>query len=140
MANLLVAIGAHIDSALKEIFKHDEFSTNFPEVIQKIDEGRANILDYYPIAEKYYLAERKVEFKRLPNPEIIYPSQDYIRHEDKMSTPSWWKIYNEVKHKFSKNFRKANLINVRNSLAGAFLINVVHKPAIRKLMLVGAAR
>jgi hypothetical protein len=38
------------------------------------------------------------------------------------------------------NFKKANLENVRDALAGAFLLNVVHKPAILRLYEYGVAK
>jgi hypothetical protein len=38
------------------------------------------------------------------------------------------------------NFKKANLKNVRDALAGAFLLNVVHKQAILRLYEYGVAK
>ncbi len=140
LANLLLAIGAHIDSALKEICKYPEFSKKYPKIIEKIGKNKATILDYYPIAEEYCISERKVGFKRLSKPETITPFEYYIIINNDKKTPYWWTVYNEVKHKFSHNFQKANLINVKNILAGAFLINVIHKPAIKKLVMLGVAK
>jgi len=36
--------------------------------------------------------------------------------------PEWWKSYNDVKHKRHLDFRKANLENVLNCVAGLFVI------------------
>ena len=140
MANLILSIGAHIDSALKEMLKFREFSEKYSEITRKIGKNRATIIDYYPIAEKYCLSERKVEFKRLPEPEVILPFQDYIKTANETKTPLWWKVYNNVKHEFGLNFREANLLNAKNALAGAFLINFIHKPAIKKLYLMRVAK
>jgi hypothetical protein len=140
LANLILSIGAHIDSALKEMLKCREFSEQYSEIIKKIENKGATIIDYYPIAEKYCLSERKVEFKRLPEPEVILPFQDYVKNANETKTPLWWKVYNNVKHEFGLNFKEANLVNAKNALAGAFLINVVHKPAIKKLFSMRVAK
>lgn len=133
-------MGAHIDSALKEICKYPKFSKKYPKIKERIEKNKATILDYYPIAEEYCLSERKVGFKRLSKPETIMPFESYIKIENDKKTPYWWTVYNQVKHKFSDNFQKANLENVKNALAGAFLINVIHKPAIKKLVMLGVAK
>ena len=65
LANLILAIGAHIDSALKEIAAYPFFSSNYPDMLNpKIEKGpnkgkprKPSITDYYPISEKYNLFE-----------------------------------------------------------------------------------
>lgn len=52
-------------------------------------------------------------------------------------SPAWWHIYNEVKHTWSSSLEQANVDNVLRSLAGAFLLNVVHYPSIRLLRKLG---
>lgn len=131
LANLLLATGAHIDCAFKEIAKYPEFSTKYPEIANK---SKPTIADYYPLALEYALSQRKVMFKRLPEQEQITPFQQYIKTEEKIETPTWWKVHNQVKHHFSENFDKANLQNVRDALAGAFLLNVIHTPSYVWLM------
>ena len=136
LANLILAIGAHIDSAFKEMARYPEFSTKYPLILKKKTGGPRNptIRDYYDLAVEYKLPQRKVAFKRLPEQELVIPFQQYAKVENKVIIPDWWHVYNNVKHHFSENFEKANLKNVRNALAGAFLLNIIHIPAYIRLM------
>src|SRR4030065_510295 len=62
LANQILAIGAHIDSAFKEIAKYPEFSVQYPEILDpKTKKGKSrtpNIKDYYPISEIYKLPQK----------------------------------------------------------------------------------
>ena len=138
LANQILAIGAHIDSAFKEIAKYPEFSAKFPEIVNpKTKEGKPrypNITDYYPFSEFYKLHQKTVMFKRLPQPEPLIPFKQYLKVGERIATPDWWQVYNKVKHEFSDNFVKATLQNTRDALAGAFLLNVIHTPAYIRLI------
>jgi hypothetical protein len=138
LTNLILAIGAHIDSAFKEIAAYPEFSVKYPEILSpKTRSGKKrepNITDYFPISEAYKLSQRKVMFKRLPEREPIIPFQQYAKIGDGVMTPDWWQVYNSVKHEFSEDFGKATLKNTRDALAGAFLLNIIHTPAYIRLM------
>jgi hypothetical protein len=131
LANLLYAIGAHIDSAFKEVARYLEFSTKYPEISER---RKPSITDYFPLAEEYKLSQRKVTFKCLPEREQVIPYQQFVKVENEVRTPSWWQTYNGVKHHFSEEFHKANLRNTRDSLAGAFLLNIIHVPAYLRLI------
>lgn len=136
LASLILAIGAHVDSAFKEIAIYPKFSRRYPKLLQKIVTGKPKkptIGDYLVLAEECKLPQRKVLFKCLPEPQEIMPFQQYEKVGNSLRTPVWWGVYNGIKHEFKKNFGKANLQNTRNALAGAFLINVIHKPAILRL-------
>ena len=130
LANLIVSIGAHVDSALKEIAKHPMFE-KYPDMINpKDNHGKSrkqNILDFYPVAEELKLTDKIVSFKCLPKKENLKPYESYIRTSSHV--PEWWTSYNKIKHNFKENFKEAKLITVRNALAGAFLLNVLHKSA-----------
>lgn len=134
LVNLILAIGAHINSAFEEMAKYAEFAEKYPTLLKKIKKREAGIKDYYVLAAYYKLPQREVMFKRLPTRENIIPFKGYERVKDeKVKTPDWWRAYNSVKHRFSQSFEKANLKNTRNALAGAFLLNVSHKPAALRL-------
>lgn len=137
LANLLLSIGAHIDSALKEIAKYSYFPSKYPDMLNPIGKNgkprKPTIKDYYPISEEYELPERVVIFKCLPNRENIQPFEKYKRKTGKGKMPYWWKAYNNVKHNFNESFQEAKLKTVRDALAGAFLLNVVHVPASERL-------
>lgn len=140
LANILLAIGAHIDSALKIIAKDPNFSSKYPDMINpkvkrgehKGEERDQELLDYYPISEEYVLPEMIVVFKCLPERENLLPFREFQKKEGN-KVPYWWTAYNHVKHFFSEDFKQANLKTVRDALAGAFLINVLYEPASLQL-------
>lgn len=136
LMNLILAVGAHVDSAFKEMFRSPEFSKKYDKILKKVNSGKATIKDYRELENDYGLSKREVVFKRLPERETVRPFQQF----EFSKSPKWWTDYNEIKHEFSLNFTKANLKNVRDSLAGAFLLNVVHKPAILRLYEYGVAK
>lgn len=134
LSNLMLAIGAHIDSAFKKIVQYPKFSSKYPHLLKK--DGmpkKLTIRDYNPIICDYELKKTRVEFKRLPKRDVVFPFSQYEIANGELRTPNWWQTYNDVKHKFSYSFTKANLRQVRDALAGAFLLNVVHEPAIYRL-------
>lgn len=57
----------------------------------------------------------------------------------KGKTPKWWNAYNEVKHDWLKNLKKANIENTSKALGGAFLLNVIHTPSLLELAKRGIA-
>jgi hypothetical protein len=139
LANMILAIGGHIDSVLKKIAEEPSFSSKYPEMLNpKVKKGEhkggprdQELIDYYPISEEYKLYEKIVVFKCLPNREEISPFKEYRKELGKV--PYWWTKYNGIKHQFSVNFKEANLKTVRDALAGAFLLNVIHDPAADRL-------
>jgi hypothetical protein len=136
LLNLTLAIGAHIDSAFKEMFRFPDFSKKYPEILKKVKAQKATIRDYLSIGKEYCLSERKVFFKKLPKNEVVFPFKQF----ETGASPEWWTTYNKIKHEFSSNFEKSTLKNARDALAGAFLLNVVHKPAILRLFEYGVAK
>lgn len=136
LANLILAIGAHIDSAFKEMARYPEFLTKYPAILtaQSGKSRNPTIRDYHDLAVEYKLPQRKVMFKRLPEREQLIPFQQYTKVGGRIVTPDWWRIYNGVKHHFSENFEKANLQNTRDALTGAFLLNIIHTPAYIRLI------
>ncbi len=133
LANLMLNIGAHIDSAFKEVAKYPLLAEKYPDVLRKVTKGEANIVDYFFLANEYSFSEREIIFKCLPARVILVPYKDYVRKGGRLSTPNWWRVYNKVKHEFSDNFQKATLRTTRDALAGAFLINACHIPSAMRL-------
>ncbi len=128
LANLLLVIGAHVDSAFKEIFKWSAFSKKYEKILEKINAGKANITDYRKLEPEYNLSKRELIFKCLPDRETVIPFRGFDTE-----SPKWWRDYNKIKHEFSLNFYKANLKTTRDALAGAFLLNAIHEPASLRL-------
>jgi hypothetical protein len=143
LANILLAIGAHIDSALKEIAKYSDFPAKYPEMIKpKRKDGKPRyptIRDYYPISDEYKFPEQIAVFKCLPNRENIRPFETY-KKSGKGTLPYWWKAYNKVKHNFNEKFKEAKLKTVRDALAAAFLLNVIFEPATNRLFKYGIVK
>ncbi len=138
LANLIFAIGAHIDSAFKEIIRYPTLASKYAELNKMIAEGKPRrpcITDYIVLNDDYDLSKKALFFKRLPEREELSPFKEYGKNaSDEVTTPQWWKVYNNLKHNFSDNFEHATLKNARDALAGAFLLNVVHKPAVKRLL------
>lgn len=135
LANLILSIGAHLDSALKEIGKDSTFSKYSDMNNPKNLKGKPrlqNVFDFYPISEVYSLPTRIVTFKCLPNKDKLEPFKDYNR-ESGNNIPYWWTSYNNIKHHFYESFKEAQLKTIRDALAGAFLINAIHKPSRKRL-------
>ena len=44
--------------------------------------------------------------------------------------PEWWVSYNKVKHERNNNYRRANLKNVLNAVAGLFVVNIQYNHAL----------
>jgi hypothetical protein len=98
---------------------------------------KPTIKDYYPISEEYKLPEQVVVFKCLPNRDNILPFENYHKKSGKEDLPYWWRAYNDVNHSFNENFKEAKLKTVRDALAGAFLLNVIHEPSADRLFKYG---
>ncbi len=63
------------------------------------------------------IVNQKVKFKEVE----LQPFFNWKQAPDYKS-PDWWKPYNKVKHERVDNYRKANLKNVVNALAGLYIL------------------
>lgn len=145
LLNLLLGIGGHVDSAFKEMARYPEFSGNddckkildlLKESEESIKEGKAPKtvpiwLSLRAFEKEYELSQKKIMFKRIPEREDVIP---FTPSDLKTKAPEWWEIYNSLKHDVGENLPKANLKNTLYALAGAFLLNVIHIPAILKFI------
>lgn len=143
LLNLILSIGGHVDSAFKEMARYPEFSGNddckqildfLKKSEENIKEGKAPktvpiSLSIGAFEKEYQLSQKKVIFKRLPQREEVVP---FKPHNPKTNAPMWWDIYNGLKHDISLNMKEANLENARDALAAAFLLNVIHWPAVER--------
>lgn len=128
--NLLTSIGGYIDSAFKEMARYsfqesleNDLCHNIQTLVRQkkgIFTTSVNVFDSI-----YGIKTKKVKFKCLPEREIIVPFSSECH--------DWWGFYNKVKHEIRFNLTKANLKNVRDSMAGAFLLNAIHIPGAIRL-------
>ena len=74
-----------------------------------------------------YRATITAEYPKLHTLEIEIPKHQIILNpwskwgEDE-GNPSWWRSYNQVKHKRDREYKEANLINTLNALAGLYVL------------------
>ncbi|MCL4430344.1 MAG: hypothetical protein M1167_06285 [Chloroflexi bacterium] len=128
LLNIFLSIGGHVDSAFKEMARYSEFIENpsCVEILKRADEKSGIIVSGVRAFDEIYgLCSKKVTFRCLPERITLTPFST--------NKPEWWDYYNEIKHNVSINLKKANLKNVRDALAGAFLLNAIHKPASKRL-------
>jgi len=131
LLNMILSIGGHVDSAFKEMARYPKFSAN-SECKKILELLKANktieiTLPLKAIEKEYGISNKRVVFKRLPERQEVVPFEP--RSKTAIS-PHWWKIYNGLKHDVVVNLQEANLLNTLYALGGAFLINVIHIPAI----------
>lgn len=115
----------YLDSNEKAIAarKKDEDAKPVKAKKQKVDQ--LNITDYRNVFEDFYrLSSCEVIIAPLSIRLSSLPYQEFSK-----KSPPWWQEYNKVKHDLAGNFEKATLKIVLDSLAGLFLLNVVHLDA-----------
>lgn len=109
------SIGAEVDTVLKAICC--EFVAS---EVRTMPRYTKIILEQWPS-----LPEQKVEFAST----VLQPFKDWksIGGENsklEFSGLEWWRDYTDVKHNRIENYRKANLKNVVNSLAGLYALEL----------------
>ena len=109
------SICAEVDTVLKAICC--EFSESKARSMPKYTKI---ILEQWPA-----LSEQKVEFASA----ILQPFKDWKsiggdNTKPEFSGLEWWRDYTDVKHNRIENYRKANLKNVVNSLAGLYTLEL----------------
>ena len=128
LANILLGIGAHVDSAFKEMARSKtlEDVEACKEILKRAESKSGIIVSAVrALDEIYEIRSRQVIFKCLPERIPITPFKE--------TKPEWWDFYNNIKHDIAPSFSKANLKNVRDALAGAFLLNVIFEPSLNRL-------
>ena len=120
LLNIFLSIGGHIDSALKEMARYSEFveKPSCKEILRRASDKEGIIISGVRAFDEIYgICSKKVIFKCLPERITLTPFSS--------NKPEWWDFYNDLKHDVSINLKKANLKNVRDALAGAFLLNII---------------
>src|SRR4030042_747471 len=97
----------------------------FWEYYKDLERQFEEFLEYVPYLKVNEIRSKQVIFKCLPERIPITPFKE--------TKPEWWDFYNDIKHDITPSFSKANLKNVRDALAGAFLLNVVFESSINRL-------
>lgn len=146
LLNMILSIGGHVDSALKEMIRYRGLAVN--DEVVKIRKKLENCEEAFAEKRKpdytdmvsmfrafrvfeasHSLSTRKVEYKILPQRQTHEPFMAIN------SEPSrgWWSIYNGLKHDVASALKEATLRNAWDALACAFILNVAHQPAMERL-------
>lgn len=145
LLNLILGIGGHVDSALKEMIRYPRLSPDprIPSIKAKLQNWEAawakgikpNRQDFVSMSEineifedKYKLSSKEVIYKVLSDRKRNKPF-DAIKNTP---TKGWWGIYNGLKHDVAVTLEEATLKNTWEALACAFLLNVLHQPSIER--------
>jgi hypothetical protein len=137
--NLLFQICTNLEATFRGMLYSQSLDQDKKAQSARVKDNKANaakakgqrvnhltITDYREVFEDFYnlssceviIAPRSIRLSRVP----------YQKFANKTS-PVWWQVYNDVKHDLAGNFKKASLEIVLDSLAGLFLLNVVHLDA-----------
>jgi len=144
LTGYLLQVGGYVDSAFKEMANYFHLTALVKKKDGTYRRARKNelidsIVDSFAVWETIYRLSSN-------NGGRLIAKLDF---GDKELTPfgsfssssfeglEWWKAYNKVKHEYSLHYKKANIGNVLDGLAGAFLLNVVHYPSIKILWQLG---
>lgn len=146
LLRLLLQIGGYVDTAFKEMAFYSEFNgdVNCIKIREKATKGRTVSINLFREAFEpiYDLSKKTVYVRSLEFfedlPIVVDGFNPFAQFGDG-KTPEWWKAYNEVKHNWLKNLKRANLGNALRGLGGAFLLNVVHVPSLLELASRGIA-
>lgn len=121
--------------------RYPNFSSNnaCKKIIDKLQESENNIRSGKPpltipiglcleaFEKEYEISKKRIIFTQSPERKEIIPFEP-PSIENKI--PEWWRVYNGLKHDVIVNIKEAHLQNTLKALAGAFLLNVIHVPAI----------
>lgn len=117
---LFLTVCAEVEVVCKQVCSaiqpdHDVSRTDFTELTQIITSNFPKISE--------------TEITVLRSKESIFPFKGWGKprkhgkdEELRITLPSWWNDYNLTKHKRDKNFDKASLKNVLQSLAGLYVL------------------
>lgn len=100
-----------------------EFESNCKGILEANGYSRSgnwNIIDYFKIASVAHLSEYKVIFKRWSTMRVFTPFIEW--NSSSFASLTWYQHYNDVKHDRYKDFKKANLCNLMNAIAGLLCI------------------
>ena len=139
---MLLQICGYIDTVFKEMAKYQSFRRK-PN-IRAINNLRANDYRGFSITlarnafEEIYKLSTNNGTKLIAKLDWVgdkplTPFADFGKNK----SPSWWYDYNNVKHNWSANIKRANMDNVLEALSGAFLLNAIHYPSIELLWRLG---
>jgi hypothetical protein len=144
LLSLLLQIGGYIDTIFKEMAKYDRIR-NIPEcqkLNKAVEKDRYNIGYARTAFERIYRLSLNNEGTIVPklpwltSPPLLTPFKKFAQN----SSPKWWTAYNKAKHEWSEWLHQANMKNVLEALAGAFLLNVIHFPSQKRLWLIGVLK
>ncbi len=97
------------------IFKSICYEINPASTADKMGHYTSEILFAWPTITQQRVKAKDTELKPFQNWTMATSGHD-------MQSPDWWTPYNKVKHERLQNYRKANLKNTLNALAGLYIL------------------
>lgn len=144
LLRLMLQIGGYIDTAFKEMALYPKFDgdAKCETLRKKVAKGKIVTINLFREAFEpiYDLSSRTIFVKSPKHFALLVDRFNPFLEFGKGKTPKWWKAYNEVKHNWLKNLKKANVENTLKALGGAFLLNTIHEPSILELAKRGIAK
>jgi len=120
IGDLLIVLGSVIDSFFKLAIR-DRMLDEVKNINNIRRKKQLTILDYKRTFASHYNLISKYVYVR-PTGGRIQPFKKWTNKKP----PDWWQSYQSVKHNRFDNKEKAKLGYLINSLAGLFLLNVIH--------------
>lgn len=108
---LLLRVCTEVEASFEGILKANGYT--------KPDNRNLNIIDYRKIEAATKLSEFSVTMNQWQPQKTLVPFDAWRNAND---TLPWYQAYNKVKHERSKNFDKANLENLSNSICGLLCV------------------
>lgn len=122
LGDILIQVGSILDSYFRNIL-YSPVLDSAPNIksIRRKDLTDITMKDFREVFEPFYQLSEKNIFV-LRTREKIKPFLEWSSGR----APQWWDSYNEVKHDRFKNKKEATLKTVLDSIAGLFLLNIMH--------------
>jgi len=115
LSQLLLASSSEVDVVMKGLCR-----------LIDPDEKAKNIYGYKKVVKKHLPNIPSQEVKSSRYELVLKPWTNWEGDKN----PDWWLSYNKVKHERTEHYKKANLQNVLNSVAGLLVANIHYNHAL----------
>jgi hypothetical protein len=141
LLDLLMRVCGYMDDVFKQMLVFKDFTEAQKEIVERAKSKveNHNIFVARDAFEPIYRLSSNCDAKPVAKSgwfgeKELRPFEKFgLSGYDEKCLPDWWHSYNNVKHHWSSSIEQANIVNVLNALAGAFLLNAVHYPSVEYL-------
>jgi len=130
LTDIIIRSCSHIDSLLKDILRNKDLKDHpnqqkikdSKSILEGTKKGMLTITDYIEIFAEYFnLAPVEVYIRR--NYDSIKPFEKFKSPKLGDKVPTWWRVYNDLKHDFYSNINQGTIRNALASLMALFVLN-----------------